>query len=220
VTTSDPRSWAEDAFEAARSGAEAFWGVDRQATADGIRSAFEATQRLGELFTQVTPFGGSGEGGVDEEAYRRFRAESERMFDAWMDVMRSSFATVMAVADRAFLTGFERKVGGEDAVRFAPVLAGESTSTTMWVRNPTDSPLVGVGLTCSPLVSDSGDLITSEQIVLSPSSIDVIEAQDAYAVSVRLETRPEAASGVYRGAITSEGLPNALVVAEIVRRPQ
>lgn len=202
-------------MRAARAGAEAFWGSDTGARDEGIRSAFEATQRLGELFTQIPPFGSGEQGVVDEEAYRRFRAETERMFDAWMDVMRSSFATAMAVADRAFLTGFDR--AGDDAVRLVPVLAGETTSATMWVRNPTDSPLIGVDLASSTLVSDAGDLITTDQIELVPNSIDLIEPQSSSAVSVRLNTRPDAAAGVYRGAITSEGIPNAPVVAEIVR---
>ncbi len=219
MTSYDPRSWAEDAAEAARAGAEAFFGgPGKQAREDGIRSALEATQRLTEMFTRGFPLGGEGwDGGqIDEEAYRRFRAETERMFDAWMDVVRSSFVTFMSVADRAFLSGADERRGQRDAVRLSPIVAGESTASTLWIRNPTDSPLVGLHLRSTSLVSDSGDVITADQITLSPDEIDLIEPQSSYAVSVRMETREHSLAGVYRGAITADGVPDAPVVAEIV----
>jgi hypothetical protein len=218
MSSFDQSSWAEDAVAAARAGAEAFLSSSgAEARADGIRTALEATQRLGELFTRASFFGPSrGSEGFDEDGYRRFRAESERMFDAWIDVMRSSFTTMMSVADRAFLADRRQRADRTDAVRLGPVLPGESTASTLWVRNPTDSPLVGVVLGRTPLVSDVGDLITEDQLTLSRSEIDVIDPGSSRAVSVRLHTRADALPGVYRGAITSEAMPNALVIAEIV----
>lgn len=218
MSSFDQRSWAEDAVDAARAGAEAFFtGVAGDARADGIRTALEATQRLGELFTRAASFGpGRGDPAFDEEGYRTFRAETERMFDAWIDVMRSSFETMMSVADRTFLADREDRIAPADAIRLGPVLPGESTASTLWVRNPTDGPLIGVNLQSTPLVSSAGDLITEEQLTLSESTIEFIEPGSSRAVSVRLQTRADAMPGLYRGVITSEAMPNALVLAEIV----
>ncbi len=216
MSDAERRSWAEDAVEAARVSAEALMSEEaQQAREDGIRMAIEATARLGEIFTRGGPFGSME--GVDEESYRRFRAETERMFDAWVDVLRASFNAYMDAADRAltYRPGGGRRSATDD-VRLSPIVAGESTTATVWIRNPTDGPLVGIELRCSDLVSDAGDVITRDQIVIDPEAIDLVEPRATSTASVRLTSRRDAVPGVYRGSISSNQLPDVTITAQIV----
>ncbi len=216
---SDERSWADEAIDAARAGAEAILGEDAmQARTDGMRAAFDATRRFGELFTPLGRTSSPEEDVTSDDRYRRFRADTERMFDAWVDVARAAFDASMDAIDRVYRTqpGTPR---ADDAVRFAPIVAGESTTTTLWLRNPTDGPLVGVQLSCSALVSETGDVITADRIEMAPVTVDVVEARSFVPVSVRLRSRPDTMPGSYRGRITTDIMPPADLVAEIVSRP-
>ncbi|MDH3250986.1 MAG: hypothetical protein OEQ47_18595 [Acidimicrobiia bacterium] len=207
----DERSWADEAIEAARAGAKALLGEDAlRGRGDGIRSAFDATRRFGELFAP------GGEGALTgDERYRQFRADTERMFDAWIDVARAAFDASMDAIDRVYRAQPSAHAV-DDAVHFAPIVAGESTTSTLWLRNPSESPLVGVQLSCSALVSELGDVITTDGVEIDPSTVDIVDAHSAMPVSVRLRTRPETAAGTYRGRITTDVMGPAEVVAEIV----
>lgn len=208
---SDERSWADEAIEAARAGAKALLGEDAlRGRADGIRSAFDATRRFGELFAPGVEDAGDGR-------YRQFRADTERMFDAWVDVARAAFDASMDAIDRVYRAQASAP-STDDAVRFAPIVAGESTTATLWLRNPSDSPLVAVKLGCSALVSEQGDVITTDAVEIAPSTVDIVDAGSTMPVSVRLRTRPETAAGTYRGRITTDGMGPAELVAEIVAR--
>ena len=138
------------------------------------------------------------------------------MFDAWVDVMRASFNAYMDAADRAFQPRPDEGYVSRDAVTLSPIVAGESTTTTLFIRNPTDGPLVSVELRCSDLVSSAGDVITRDQIQIHPHSIDLVEPRATTTASVRLQSRPDAVAGTYRGSISSDQMPEVTITAQIV----
>ncbi len=166
----------------------------------GIETAAEVAHRFSRL---VAPFDTGGDSRFDRLAG---------------DVVEATVAILRLMQDLAELTGGTTAgdEGGERLEVAVPEPGGEGTAT-MWVHNTMGGP-VTLTLAASDLLGPMGR-IPAIAVAFSPRSLGTVPAGTSRSATVLVRTHPGVRPGDYRGMVTADGHPGAVLALRVAVGP-
>jgi hypothetical protein len=88
-----------------------------------------------------------------------------------------------------------------ERVVLPPARSGFSSETSLWIHNPTSSPADAIGLHVTTLISSNGVRIPVASVSFSPERLDVVDAQTAREVRLRVDVPADQPAGQYHGLV-------------------
>lgn len=149
-------------------------------------------------------------------------SDVDRLFEVWSDLFRRSVqAMVQPFAAGAVpnFTSTDAAIsvdGGVTAGAAIRLVAGaQSTTSELFLHNPTLHDVHGLHVHCSGLWAHDGTALAGG-VVFAPHDVDVLHARSSRGVTVSTMSNGTAAPGAYRGIVLVTGVPDAWLPIEVV----
>ena len=141
----------------------------------------------------------------DERDVGRLAESAARMSEAWLRLLDATAALIPAAAPP-----------GRDILVLPAARAGGTSEASLWVHNPTDSPVADVGLHVTSLVAANGLGLPARAVSFTPSGLTLVEPGTSREVRVRVEVPPDQSAGQYHALLLSSAAPYEPVALSLV----
>jgi hypothetical protein len=145
--------------------------------------------------------------------------EYQALVDAWIEVMRQTFAGLAQPPAGEAVTVPVEANGIGPPLRLAAGPASEpgERSTEVWLHNGTRSAVGPVVFLCGDLSDAQGERLDGVEVRFDPPELEPLPPRSSRAVTVSLagDVLPPGA-GTYRGTIQARGAPGVWLPLEIV----
>lgn len=105
-------------------------------------------------------------------------------------------------------TGEATPAGAEDRLVLPSAQPGTHSEVSLWIHNPTPSPVSQVDLHATALASPTGLTIPAGAVTLSPPRVEVLAASGRQEVRLRVDVPADQPAGHYHGLVLSSAAPS------------
>ena len=134
------------------------------------------------------------------------------LVDAWMDLLRRTFAAFAPGAQNGAVTVAVDSTAVGPLVRLA---AGGTVE--VWLHNGTSEAVGPLAMRCGPLADAAGGVLEGAEVRFDPSEVALLPARSSRAVVVSLAAADPLPPGTYRGAIQAHGAPRLWLPLEVTQ---
>lgn len=127
----------------------------------------------------------------------RLADSAARMTEACLRVLDATATLIPAVAPP-----------GRDIVVLPSTRPGGSSAASLWVHNPTDSPVAAAGLQATSLVSANGLGLPADTVSFTPTRLARVEPGTSREVRVTVQVPLGQSAGQYHGLLLSSAAPD------------
>jgi hypothetical protein len=170
----------------------------------GWASAATVIDRYSTLVDRATGEGSSTSApdfdpGVLVDAAVRMAAGYLRLLDT---------TATLVVSRRARTSGPERVV-------MPAARPGEGSEIALWLHNPTASPVTGIELGATGMVSPDGGAIPTGALSVIPPRIDRLDGSSSRELLLRVDIPEDQQAGIYFGLVELTGLPGDPITVQM-----
>jgi hypothetical protein len=175
--------------------------------AEGLRAAGDLLERV--LGTESGP---QSKGPASPES------EYAAMVDAWIEVLRRTFAGLaQPPPGEAVTVPVEANgIGPPLRLSLGPASDQDARSAEVWLHNGSQSPVGPVIFRCGDLCDSQGAVLEGADVRFEPAQVEPLPGRSSRAVTVSLEAGGTLQPGTYRGTIQADGAPGVWLPLEVV----